>query len=220
MSAQLQRPYLSVYLPRGQSVGGSQMWSENRVVRKCGCGPVAAFDLVQYLSARQAGLPSPSFPSREEYCREMERVQRRYFPLLYPSGINGILLVAGLNRLLRREALPYRARWAVAGSRLPERVERMLSQDVPVILAVGPNFPLVWQKQGLNFYRRDARGALRAASKVHGHYVTVLAVHDAWMTISSWGTQYEISLPEYRDYVKRHSSQVFSNIVLIEQKRP
>ena len=218
MAAQLQRPYLTVQLPRGRSVGGSQMWSENRVIRKCGCGPVAAFDLVQYLTEKQNRL-SPSLWNREDYCREMEQIQRRYFPLLYPSGINGILLVAGLNRLFRHKRLTYHAVWAVSGKRLTERVEQMLEQDIPVILAVGPNFPFFWQKSGLSFYRRSRQGGLQPAAKVHGHYVTVLAISDEWMSISSWGAQYEISIPEYRAYVRRHSSRLFSNIVLIEKKR-
>ena len=60
---------------------------------------------------------------------------------------------------------------------------------------------------------------IRSVSKIRGHYVTVLAINDEWMKISSWGQIYEINLKEYMDYVKKHSNHLFSNIVLIERKK-
>jgi hypothetical protein len=129
------------------------------------------------------------------------------------------MLVAGLNRLFRENGLPFHARWAASKEKLFDRIEHMLTEDFPVILAVGPNFPFFWQKHGVNLYRRDRNGTIRTVSKIHGHYVTVLAINDEWMKISSWGQIFEINLKEYMDYVKKHSNHLFSNIVLIERKK-
>ena len=71
MKAKLRRPYVTIALSDGFSTGGSQIWSKRKVVRRCGCGPVAAFDLLLYLQEKHGmGFPFPA--SREEYCREMQ----------------------------------------------------------------------------------------------------------------------------------------------------
>ncbi len=219
MRAELKRRYAAVRIPGGYSAGGSQMWLDNKVIRKCGCGPVAAFDLFRYLTEQDAVRFTGAELNKEEYCRELSRIQHRYFPLIYPSGINGFLLVAGLNRLFRDYDLPFHARWAASGNKLLERIERMLREDYPVILSVGPNFPFFWQKHGVNLYRRDRNGLVRTPAKISGHYVTVLEINEEWLKISSWGQIFEISLKEYMDYVKKHSNHLFSNIVLIEKKK-
>ena len=219
MRAELKKPYASVRLPGGYSAGGSQMWLENKVIRKCGCGAVAAFDLFRYLTEIPGGRSALSEMGKDEYCRQLARIQHRYFPLIYPSGINGLMLVAGINRIFRENGLPFHAKWAASKDKLFDRVEHMISEDIPVILAVGPNFPLFWQKHGVNLYRRERNGAIRSVSKIRGHYVTVLAINDEWMKISSWGQIYEINMKEYMDYVKKHSNHLFSNIVLIERKK-
>lgn len=218
MRAELKRPYAAVRIPGGYSVGGSQMWLDNKVIRKCGCGAVAAYDLFRYLAEANDTCFSRAEQTKEDYCRELARIQHRYFPLFYPSGINGFLLAAGLNRLFRDYDLPFHARWAASRNKLFERIARMLSEDYPVILAVGPNFPFFWQKHGVNLYRREKNGLFRSAVRICGHYVTVLAVNEEWLRISSWGQIFEINLREYMDYVKKYSNHLFSNIVLIEKR--
>ena len=194
------------------------MWSDNRVIRKCGCGPVAAFDLCCYLESREYGHPLQPVRNISEYCQRLEEVQKRYFPLLYPSGINGFLLAAGLNRLFRDRALPWHARWAGSGRMMLYRIKAMLAQDIPVILSVGPNFPFFWQKHTLPFYQKNRHGELQRSTAASGHYVTVLAIDDETMTVSSWGRQYIIKLKEYRTFVRNHSNALFSNIIIIEKK--
>lgn len=218
MKAKLRSQYISVLLADGSSVGGSQMWSDHKVVRRCGCGPVAAYDLLLYLEQKHGR--KDSFPStRQEYCRSMERLQRKYFPLFYPTGINGFLLTIGLNRLFHDRLLPYRAVWAVSGRKLFLRMADMLRNDIPVILSVGPNFPLFWQKNTLSFYKMNPDGQFSIMTNVTGHYVTVLEMTEEWIKIASWGRSYYIRISEYKDYVNRNSNSFISNIVLISQKK-
>ena len=101
---ELKRSYPQVNNGGSVSYGGSQMLSERETIRKCACGPVAALDLLLYLSGESSDTPI----SLDRYNEELERFIRRYFPLLPPSGINGITLVAGLNILFIKRKLPYR----------------------------------------------------------------------------------------------------------------
>ena len=42
----LQHPYISIALPHGKSYGGGQQLSRDAMLRRCGCGVVAAADLL------------------------------------------------------------------------------------------------------------------------------------------------------------------------------
>ena len=193
--------------------GGSQMLAESKLIRGCGCGPVAALDLLHYLCDGDDAPPLPL----DHYNKELESLCRSYFPLIPQSGINGLMLALGVNRLFLRRHLPCRAVWAVSGSRLWERVREMLVNDLPVILSIGPNFPAVWKKDRLPFYSRRDDGSYVRSSSAKSHYVTVTGLDDEWARISSWGREYYIRRSEYDDFVKRHSSQVFSNILYIKR---
>jgi len=194
------------------------MWSGNKLVRRCGCGPAAAYDLLLYLEQKH-GM-NPGFPaSHQEYSRELGKLQRRYFPLIYPKGINGIFLTLGLNRLFHDRRLPYHALWAVSGKKLFFRMAEMLQNDIPVILAVGPNFPLIWQKNKLTFYRLSPDGRYLPGADVMGHYVTALGMTEEWVKIASWGRCYYIRISEYKNYVNQYSNSVISNLVLIRKTK-
>ena len=208
----LSKKYIQVERNGRLSYGGSQMWSENQTVKVCGCGPVAVLDTLLYLTNRQ------DRPMRlEEYNRTLEEMSRRYFPLVRPFGINGLMLAAGMNRLLRRYHLPYRAFWAVSGRKFWPRVEDLLRQDLPVIFSVGPNFPAVWQKHRLTFYRKSADGAYIPSSSAKSHYITATGIDPEWLRISSWGTEYYINRKEYDDYIRKHSTSIVSNILMLRR---
>jgi hypothetical protein len=209
----LQRPYPTVDYGTGVSYGGSQMHSEKAAIRKCACGPVAALDLLRYLDTGSLDEPV----SLLEYNRELERLCRHYFPLLPPFGINGFMLILGLNRLFIERKLPYRAFWAASGHRLWNRVENQLSQDLPVILSVGPNFPAVWQKHLLDFYVKSRDGRYIKSTCTKSHYVTATGIDAEWVRISSWGRCYYINRKEYEAYVRKHSNYLFSNMVLLKR---
>ena len=215
---ELQQPYLSVMQDLRCSYGGNQMLSPNKTMRQCGCGVVAACDLLLYLKRRQGDSTDPlcRWPvDLKLYNERLLALQKRYFPLIPHHGINGILLVFGLNRLLRDEGLPFRALWMFSGARLWERVEEQLRRDIPVILSVGPHFPLIWRKDGLSFYVRRRDGSMNRAAAVCGHYVTATGLDDEWVRIASWGVQYYINRREYETFVRQHSSYLFSNIITL-----
>jgi len=202
--------------------GGSQKLSKNKIFQSSGCGLVAACDLFMYMHRHLEGcssnlfahLPSSGTVDIEEYNNLLNSLSY-YFPLIPNYGINGLMLTLGINSFFIRHSFPYIAVWGIRTDKLWERIEKMLSQDIPVIISVGPNLSLSPDKYKAKMYSADRNGELRESVKVSAHYMTVTAIDDQWLTVSSWGRKYFISRSDYRIYVKHHSASLFSNIVYI-----
>ena len=94
----------------------------------------------------------------------------------------------------------------------------MLEAQIPVVLAVGPNFPMLWGNQRLIFYEKDGM-LYHPKTTTKAHYVTITEIDGEWLTISSWGKKYYIKKAEYEMYVRKHSNYLFSNILVIQGKR-
>lgn len=206
-------PYLQVSDGVRMSYGGSQMRSDSAVIRKCGCGPVAALDTLWYLKHRG----QTEAVTLTEYNAMLSDICCRYFPLVPPCGINGIAFTVGMNRLFNAQALPYQASWMLSGSRLWERSAEMLSRDIPVILSVGPNFPAFWQNNRLPFYIKSTAEGYRRAAATKGHFVTATGIDSDWVRISSWGCKYYINRAEYEHYTRKNSLYIFSNLLYLRE---
>ena len=162
----IQHPYISVAVYGGASYGGGQQFSENAMIRRCGCGIVAATDLLLYLSRWHMtervplfdGLPLDAPVPFPVYTGLLSKMNRRYLPMIPYAGINGVMLMLGVQRFFHDYKMPFTARWCFAQSRLWERIEAMLMEDLPVIMAVGPNFPFIWGDKRAAFYRMQGWG--------------------------------------------------------------
>ena len=51
----LKNEFISVSKEGLVSYGGNQTWSENAVIRKCGCGVISSLDLLLYLGRHHCG---------------------------------------------------------------------------------------------------------------------------------------------------------------------
>ncbi len=222
---ELKHPYPGVITEEGASFGGDQKRSESAVMRRCGCGVIAAADLLLYLHRWHEGCGIPALEGipqdlilrQEEYEKLTRRLREKYFPLIDPLGINGLTLMLGINRIFRRWKIPYTARWGVPWAIFWETMEEMLRQDLPVILAVGPNFPNLWAREKVSLLRHTECGVQRAAARAH--YVVVTALNERSMTVSSWGKAYEIERAAYNRYVRGSSSPLVSNLLWLRAKR-
>ena len=222
---QIRHDYISVGYAGTPSYGGSQMRASSKAMREVGCGAVAALDLLIYLNRWHAKQPCGFFRQAaedgvidaDEYNELLQRLSRRFFPIIPKFGINGLMLAGGINAFCIRYALPFRATWGLGSRHIFEQIESMLRQDIPVILAVGPNFPLFWQKNDLTFYARTRAGVLGPVCGIHAHYVTVTGIDEQRLHISSWGREYYIEREEYLSYIRKHSGSIVSNIVRIRQ---
>lgn len=219
----IRHSYISVLQGQKRSFGGSQMIFSSQSMREVGCGVIAALDLLLYLRCNHPNCACDFFAAaaedgcidEEEYKELARQLSRRFFPLIPKLGINGLMLAGGLNLFFRRYRMPFRASWGVGSKKLFSEIEDMLARDIPVILSVGPNFPLFWQKHELSFYARRPDGSFFPACSIRAHYVTVTGLDDERLQISSWGREYYIDRAEYMDYIRRRSGSVVSNIVRI-----
>lgn len=223
---ELKHEYVSLGGGARPTYGGSQMLSPRKKLQKCGCGPVAVADLLIYLRRSRQGCDTPlvrdipaSGPAeRPVYFDMLNRLCRRYTPVLYPMGTNGLFLAAGVNAYFRKNRIALRARWCWGRKKLRQRIESMLENDLPVILSIGPNFPfMASNRHKVKLYRRQGDAFVEKA-KVNAHYVTVTGVEGKWLRISSWGAEFYIDLDEYEHYAGRHSLPVFTNVMLVREK--
>ena len=223
---ELQHPYISVDIHGKLSYGGGQQYSNDPMIRRCGCGIIAATDLLLYLSAWHPHgaiayfdelLESRpiSFPS---YTRCISRIHQRYFPMIPYAGINGLMLMAGVQRFLHEQKMPYSARWCFSPGSLWSRTETMLRQDIPVVMSVGPNFPQIWGSRRVGFYIKTGDGSFIPSAGAKQHYFTVTGMDKDWLRISSWGRQYYIFRKDFEEYVHRYSLSFVSNVLLVEEK--
>ena len=226
---EIKNSYVCVLNGSEPSYGGSQMRSPDKSIARCGCGGVAALDLLLYLvryhcadsvpelmSARQDG--ASLVLSNERYQRLLKQLIRKYLPVIPPFGMNGVTLAAGVNLFFHHHKMPYSARWGVSGKKLWHAAEEMLEADIPVIMAVGPNFPFFWQNHKAVFYSETPDGALNCAAQVKAHFVVLTGLNSKLLKISSWGRMYYVKRREFETYVRRYSINYFSSILYIRQK--
>lgn len=222
----LQHPYISVTVHSGKSYGGGQQYSENVMVRRCGCGIIAATDLLLYLSRWHLSEPATVFDGLAQedpiplsvYNDCILWMNRHYFPMIPYAGINGVMLMAGLQKFFLDYKLRYTARWCLTTSGLWDRIESMLRQDIPVILSAGPNFPLIWEDKRVGFYVKSSAGRYIPSSAAKAHFFTVTGMDESWLRISSWGRLYYMNRWEFLTYIRQHSISIASNTLLVQQK--
>lgn len=219
----LQHPFIEIKTESEKTCGGSQQWFPYGFLRKTGCGVIAATDLLLYLNFSHPGCQSKVFRSlhrrnldQKEYVKHALQIWRHYLPVIPGFGINAIGLTIGINLYFARNRIPLRAVWKISRKKLWESLDDMLARDIPVILSIGPNFPRIWGKQKLNLYIRKKDGTYAAAARTSAHYVTVTGRDGQWLSISSWGKAYYIRIDEYKDYVKKYSNYVVSNLLCIK----
>lgn len=222
----LQHPYIAVQDGAKESFGGNQGWLRDcpgraALIAKCGCGAVAAADLLLYL-ARYHGAATPltaplcaGKTGRKEYLDYLREVEREVARVMPAIGMTGFALAGALNRYFARHGICFRARWralSLGGASVEEQVARSLRADLPAVLTI----PGAWlRSRALRLYRQppdlsrgDQADPLPATPyAAHcGHFVTATALAGQpapYLVVSSWGRRYFLSLKEYADAAGR-----------------
>ncbi len=152
-NAGLRTPLFMLQGNNGHFYGGSQLMLEKKYEREVGCGIAASANLLEHIGAVKIG----SIGDFVDFC---SRLRRRFMPIIPKFGINGFALSLGLNVFFLREKLPYRVFWGVRGGKtFWDRVKKMLNDDIPVIMSIGPNFPNFFGKHNLNLFSKNENGA-------------------------------------------------------------
>ena len=260
----LSKPYIEVDGSFGGNQGWfgdiTRKWKGNAITG-FGCGLIGAADVLYYITGglflyppgtvsaklqggKQQGTASPNFISKEDYMNYIQFIERRYFHILPKLGISGVLLSLGFNlyfflnrkKIKKQTGSRFKAKWAVPSGKLLDRIREMISQDMPVIISIGPGF---FHKNKLKFYRleeRDGKMHFRHVTDTKDHYVTVTGIVESskedvasgdvkmdengivLLEISSWGKKYYVNYSEYIDFVKKNDNFYFSNILYIKKR--
>ncbi len=203
--------------------GGNQDLFERRGIQRSGCGLIAAADTLRYLELNGRAPESSEFwdsaPDAMTWERYEEvglKLNRRFVRIFPPFGANGLTLAWGMNRFFRRYHVPLHAKWGVGRGKLWTSVAQMLDLNLPVILSIGPNWPLFWRHRGVGLYLSPKNAG--PATHVDGHYVTVTGMDECWLRVSSWGRIYYIRRDEFEYYSRKYSCNLFSNCLLLMEK--
>lgn len=219
----LSSPPLSLVKDGKTYFGGNQRLFADATMRGYGCGVIAAADLVYYLAMKNpdyatpyTGIPECGTLDFEKYERMCSHLRSSFMPIIPHLGKTGPALAAGLNAYFSRYRIPIRAKWCIGHEKLFERIEEMLSEDLPVIFSVGANFPLFWGKHKVNLYTRSENGEMRPSSATRAHFMTVTGIDEEFLELSSWGGKYYMSRKEYLGYVKAYGNSITSNIMYLK----
>lgn len=223
-TAYLDHPYISVRGKGTLTYGGNQNLARGELMRKCGCGVIAAADLLLYLCGTRPDYPKTLMGyeigeepvPQEAYDRLTEQLRRKYFPLIPGSGLNVWILAAGLNRVFWDIGIPLRASWGVRGKYLWRAIHKMLDDDLPVILAIGLSFPLIWAKDKLPFYTQ-LEEEYRRSGGAKSHFVTITGMDEQYLRVSSWGREYYVLRRDLAEYITKQSNSFLSNILYIQK---
>ena len=159
----LKHTYIQVRKNGKPSYGGNQAWGQDAAMKKYGCGVIAGADLLLYLSLhKKACFGTGKFPKKtdtgsiEEQAYEefVQHMRRRYFPVIPGLGMPWWMLILGLNRYFWKNRIPLLASFGVRDRNFIKRIRAMMAHDIPVILAIGPNFPLPLKRHKLAFYEK------------------------------------------------------------------
>ena len=148
----------------------------------------------------------------------MIRTVRCHTPLRRPV-YQAVLHKKRLINIFNRAGIfPDRCCQRVQPDRAPGKFADNRKKDIPVILAIGPNFPPLLGRKKVTFYRLE-NGEYLPAAETAAHFVVVTGIVGEYLQVSSWGKEYYMFWPEYQRYVKKCSSFFASNICRIREKK-
>ena len=232
----LSKPYIEVDGSFGGNQGWfgdiTRKWKGNAITG-FGCGLIGAADVLYYITgglflyppgtvsaklqgSKQQGTASPNFISKEDYMNYIQFIERRYFHILPKLGISGVLLSLGFNlyfflnrkKIKKQTGSRFKARWAVPSGKLLDRIREMISQDMPVIISIGPGF---FHKKVTGIVESSKEDVASGDVKMDENGIVLLE-------ISSWGKKYYVNYSEYIDFVKKNDNFYFSNILYIKKR--
>ncbi len=247
--------YLPIVKDNITFYGGSQMWfsdknrySKDYILHNYGCGTIATADMFLYLARQDVTMQTPVTEkvikgkeaiNYSDYDPYVRLINDKYTKTKRLIAVLGTTVASAINTYSDQYGLGLKAAWKMTLSYydMLELIEEMLSKDIPVILAIGPNTPNLWGKKGIPFYElreidyQEPDSTGKEGSKpyyykavqqdINGHFVTVTGVIKDDITgrimlcISSWGRKYYINYEEYRDYIDSAGGTVTSSIVYV-----
>lgn len=235
--------YIQVTYKKEESYGGSQLWfdestwmSRDYKLHKWGCGVIALGDLFLYIGRNDKNyrtnaiglIHNPEdYISWEDYRKYIHYINSRFAQIIPGSGMNGLMLASAVRHYCMKFRLQMTIAWKafMDDQQMIRVIHKMLNEDLPVILAIGPNTPLVFRGKGIPFYQMEENGelVLSGYKNVHSHYVTVTGMvrlkhKKVMLRISSWGKEFYIDYQEYREYIEKEGDRFTSSLLYLSKE--
>ena len=238
------------------SYGGSQSWanpnddasygSQNYMIDHHGCGLIAFTDMILWLQGKYA-------ISQTEYLNLVRDYNTKYVALNIITGVIGPDIAHAFNYYRQFDEVglpgyPYCASWEwnLNYVTMLEKIEEMLSENIPVIMSIGPNTPDFINKERISAYVPIPYGSANyditdtdcyyqfeipqvgtpgeyKDMRIGNHYFTITGVlkdgvsQKTMLRISTWGTEYYIDYDEYREYVENVGGRWTSSIISMDE---
>jgi len=162
--------YVPVINTSSTFYGGSQMWFPDEhwfhtdyIIHHYGCGTIAIADLFLYLTLSHSGFRSleteVALRGRdqvfyENYISYVHMINQQYTKTKRFLSVFGTKLASVINEYSNSYGFDLKASWKFRLNYFDMLaiMEEMLSHDLPVIMAIGPNTPYLWGKKGIPFY--------------------------------------------------------------------
>lgn len=234
--------YLRIRFKENMSYGGDQNWfstdkwmSREYLIHKWGCGVIAMGDLFLYLvksnriyatGATTLARVSRSVLEWEDYKKYILYIYNTFAPIIPGSGMNGFALASSVRRYCMKYQIPMTIAWKgfLDDQQMLRVIQKMLKENLPVVLSIGPNTPLIFRGKGIPLYilSQQQEFVLSGYHSVHSHFVMVTGViglkHKRIMLkISSWGKEFYIDYQEYRTYVKEEGDTLTSSLLYLSK---
>lgn len=235
--------YVQVNYKGSLSYGGRQNWfptdkwmSRDYCIHKWGCGIIAISDLFLYLArANRMYATDAVILARydrpvldwEDYKRYIYYMYQSFAPIMPGSGMNGFALASAVRRYCIKYRIPMTIAWKgfLDEQKMLRLMRKMLYEDLPVILSIGPNTPFPFLKKGIPFYTMSEQQELIPSGNlaVHRHFVVVTGIlgrkhKQLLLRISSWGAEYYIDYGEYRNYITQVGDTLTSSLLYMSKK--
>ena len=210
----LEHDFIKVNMQGKSLYGGNQNLLSSKRFKGYACGLIGIANILAYNSHSKAGNTEIE---EAEYVKLVKKLSH-YIPVIPRFGINGMEMAIGLNIYFLTHGIKRVAIWNILPFNIFRIIEKSLNRDEPVVLAIGPNFPNLFGNKRLNFYKKQGNDyTVCYTSKAH--YVTVTAMDSKWMRISTWGEECYINREEYKKYMWKNSSPLFTNVLLLGKER-
>ena len=182
----------------------------------------------EYVPVRKKGVTF--FGGSQTWMSLDHRFSKDY--VFHKWGCGGIAVAKAVNYYAARYAVPIKASWKLFydDDKMLQTIHHMIKENIPVILAIGPNTPIIFGKKGVTFYlksKKEDNSKLEhyqiGAKNVNRHYVTVTGIvglknKQTLLKISSWGTEYYIDYEELRNYINHTGDRLTSSMLYVERK--
>lgn len=210
----LKEPLFKVNRGDSHSYGGAQEWFKRKRHRDFGCGVIGCTNFLFQIQGKKFETVD-----KEEYMQLAEKL-KHYMYVIPKCGLNGLIMAVGIDLYFIFHKMPYFAYWGCLPINRDRHIEGMLKENIPPVLAVGPNFPNFFGKHLVKLYVKRENGEYYSNSGTKGHYVSVTGIDKDWYRISTWGREMYIKREEYNEYIKKHSLFLFTSILVIKKIGP